>query len=640
MSCLSAVAVASSASSVLANGSPTPVAAVVAKKGASAARIADKIAQCEREGKLFFSFEYFPPKTDTGVSNLYERVERMAAYEPLFCDMTWGAGGSTSDLTLELVGNIQQFLGLDVMMHLTCTNMPAGKVVMGLEGAKARGCRNILALRGDPPAGKEWSKCDDGFEHATDLVRFIREKFGDYFSIGVAGYPEGHPSGYLDGKLTLEQEMAFLKDKVDAGADFIITQMFYDVENFLQWVSSCRAAGINVPILPGILPIQNYGGFKRMTGFCKTMIPPAVEARMEELKDDEAAVKEYGITLGVEMCKRMIASKLVLGLHFYTLNLEKSVLSIVERLHLVPMTEAIRALPWRPSTASEKRRGTEDVRPIFWSNRPKSYIKRTSEWDNFPNGRWGVSESPAFGDISHHHLAGSGGVTPELKQAQLQMWGEPRSVADVEEVFVRFLEGNIKRLPWTESDVLSPETGTIQGPLKWLNKHGVLTINSQPRVNGAPSSDKCFGWGDKHGFVYQKAYLEFFASEKIVDALFAHASAFPSLSMYAARADLSAPIRSNVSDTRSSRANAVTWGVFPDAELVQPTVVDPTAFKAWREEAFDIWTQVWASCTPDSSPARQVLQQIHDTYYLINIVDNDYVAGDIFRIFTSIFSEL
>ncbi len=455
--------------------------------------IADKIAAREASHTPFFSFEYFPPKTETGVANLYDRVARMARIEPLFCDVTWGAGGATSDLTLSISGNMQQYLGVDVMMHLTCTNMPAGKVLHGLETAKEKGIRNILALRGDPPVGKEWSKCEDGFEHATDLVRFIRSNYGDHFGICVAGYPEGHPAGYLDGKMTYQEEMVHLKEKVDAGSDFIITQMFYDVDAFLKFVKDCRDIGITVPILPGILPIQNFGGFKRMTGFCKTKIPPAIAEALEPIKEDDAAVKEFGIRLGIDMCQRILRSGLTPGIHFYSLNLEKSVLAIIDGLDLIPRTEAIRSLPWRPATI-EKRRG-EDVRPIFWANRPISYLGRTEAWDDFPNGRWGDDRSPAFGDLSDHHLAGGAGwKSKEYRRRAAEALGEIKSFKDVVRASFASRRGRFAACP-------GPRPTTAQGDvdnrrsLRWLNENQLLTINSQPRVNAAPSSDPAFGWG-------------------------------------------------------------------------------------------------------------------------------------------------
>lgn len=598
--------------------------------------ITEKIRQREAEGKTFFSFEYFPPKTETGVSNLYERAERMAKVEPLFCDVTWGAGGGTSDLTLDLSGNIQRFLGVDVMMHLTCTNMPSGKVREGLEGAKARGIRNILALRGDPPAGKEWTACVDGFEHATDLVRFIKAEYGDFFSICVAGYPEGHPSGYLDDKMTMEEEYKHLKEKCDAGADFIITQMFYDVDGFLGFVRKCREIGINIPILPGILPIQNYNGFKRMIGFCKTRIPESVATAIEAIKDDEVAVKQFGIDLGIDMCKRILKSKLAPGIHFYSLNLEKSVMGIVDGLDLIPKTEAIRSLPWRPATVENRR--AEDVRPIFWANRPKSYLDRTSSWDEYPKGRWGDARSPAFGSLSDYHLLGSGGWSSgKTKETMAKTYGAVKSKADVIDVFVRFQKGEIDRLPWSETAALASESSVISSPLEWLNRQGLLTINSQPRVNAAPSSDVTFGWGAPGGYVYQKAYVEFFAPEDIVSGLLEAAASFPSLLINAVKAGSTA-IKS--SSPKTSAPCAVTWGVFPNQEIIQPTVFDSSSFAVWKDEAFNVWTQVWSEVYPKGSSSRAVLQEIHDTHSLVTIVDNDFVGGDVFAIVRKVVKDI
>jgi methylenetetrahydrofolate reductase (NADPH) len=534
--------------------------------------IGDKIRQREAEGKKFFSFEYFPPKTPTGVANLYERAERMAAAEPLFCDVTWGAGGGTSDITLDLSGNIQRFMGLDVMMHLTCTNMPAGKVREGLDGAKSRGIRNILALRGDPPAGQEWTQCEEGFAFATDLVRFIKAEYGNYFSVCVAGYPEGHPSGFLDGKMTMDEEYAHLKEKCDAGADFIITQMFYDVEMFFGFVRKCRDLGITIPILPGILPIQNYSGFTRMTGFCKTAVPAAVTKAITAIRDDESSVRQFGVNLGIDMCQRILNSGLSPGVHFYSLNLEKSVMGIIDGLDLIPKTHAIRSLPWRPATVDNRR--SEDVRPIFWANRPKSYLDRTGDWDAYPTGRWSDSASPAFGDLSDYHLLGSGGwQSGAIKEAMSAMYGHVESVADVVALFCRFQRGEISRLPWSEQDALASETSVIAGPLLWLNRNGLLTINSQPRVNSAPSSDVTVGWGSPGGFVYQKAYVEFFAPPAVADALFAVADSFPSLTMYAARADDTVvTLRTTLKHKpgKAVGAIAVTWGVFPSMKYFIP----------------------------------------------------------------------
>eukprot|EP00002_Diphylleia_rotans_P034882 TRINITY_DN753_c0_g1_i5.p1 TRINITY_DN753_c0_g1~~TRINITY_DN753_c0_g1_i5.p1 ORF type:complete len:471 (+),score=95.75 TRINITY_DN753_c0_g1_i5:77-1489(+) len=457
-------------------------------------KIVDKIREYQEKKEVFFSFEYFPPKTDSGVRNLYERLDRMGHYHPLFVDFTWGAGGSTSDLTLELCMNSQKYAGLLTQMHLTCTNMPMEKLNAALSKAKEEGLQNILALRGDPPVGQErWTAVEGGFQYAVDLVRYIRKEYGDYFGISVAGYPEAH----LEAE-SYEVDLQRLKEKVDAGGDFVITQLFYNVERFTKFVEDCRRIGITCPIIPGIMPIHSYAGFSRMTDFCKTDIPQKIKDELEPIKDDEEAVKEYGIKLCIQMCKELIAFG-VPGLHFYTLNLEKSVVSVLEGLGLISQEEVRRDLPWRPSMQAT--RTHESVRPIFWNNRPKSYIARTESWDEFPNGRWGSSKSPGFGELLDYHIFAH--RFPPAADLKKILGDAPQAEEDIFNVFSGFIEGKVSWLPWSEKPLLM-ESGLIKEELMLLNKNGFLTINSQPRINGASSSDLRVGWGPKGGFIYQK----------------------------------------------------------------------------------------------------------------------------------------
>lgn len=348
-----------------------PVAAPAeAQAVAPAEKIIDKINRCVAEGKTpFYSFEYFPPRTEDGVKNLYDRLDRMALLNPLFMDFTWGAGGSTSDLTLELSTNCKKNTGLDVNMHLTCTNMSPELVKAGLDGAIAGNIRNICALRGDKADGDDqWQATEGGFECALDLIKHIRAEHGDHFGITLAGYPEGHPDNikpvadlgrdltdsekgrlvvqpdgaeFVCSDADMQVELDYLKAKVDAAVDgVILTQLFYDTDVFLTFVKDCRAHGINCPIVPGMMPIQAYGGFTRMTGFCRTRVPQSVRDAMEAIKsdskEDKDAVKAYGIQLCTEMSQRILAEADVQGLHFYTLNLEKSVLAILGNLNLLP----------------------------------------------------------------------------------------------------------------------------------------------------------------------------------------------------------------------------------------------------------------------------------------------------------------
>ena len=289
-----------------------------------------------------------PPHTHThtqGVENLIDRQKRMVALGPEFCDITWGAGGSTADLTLDIAARMQGEVGVETMMHLTCTNMPEASLDDALAKVKAAGITNILALRGDPPKGQdEFTTVEGGFSCALDLVKHIRATHGDHFGIAVAGYPEAHPDAIVEDPAAMTEaykaDLAYLKQKVDAGADFVVTQLFYDVDIFLQFEKDCRAAGIECPILPGIMPIQSYGGFKRMTAFCKTKVPADIAASLEAIKDDEDAVKKFGVELGTSMCRRLLDAG-VPGIHLYTLNLEATAVAILENLGLVGAEKAV-----------------------------------------------------------------------------------------------------------------------------------------------------------------------------------------------------------------------------------------------------------------------------------------------------------
>ncbi|KAJ1550557.1 hypothetical protein HK096_006254, partial [Nowakowskiella sp. JEL0078] len=356
----------------------------------------------------------------------------MYALGPEFIDVTWGAGGATSDLTIEAstlnLPNEKKVYGLESAMHLTCTNLPREKIDFALREAKDAGIRNILALRGDPPRGQEnWEAVETGFSFATDLVRYIRKQYGDYFCIGVAAYPEGHIENPHP-----EDDLKYLKEKVDAGADYIITQFFYDCEIFLDWFKRCRSIGIKIPIIPGIMPIQTYGGFNRMTTLSKTFVPKAISDKLEVIKDDDKAVKDYGVKLAVEMCTNLKKNG-IKGFHFCTLNLEKTVRLVLEELKFVAPREVAKPLPWNPSL--EKKREKESVRPIFWKNSPRSYILRTEAWDDFPNGRWGDSRSPAYGDLD-----GYGVSLKQTKKESLELWGYPITVNNISELFSNYVD--------------------------------------------------------------------------------------------------------------------------------------------------------------------------------------------------------
>jgi len=582
-------------------------------------KISEKIANYKAQGKTFYSFEFFPPKTDFGLDNLYSRIDRMASLQPAYIDITWGAGGSTSNKTLEMCKTIQKYFGLEVMMHLTCTNMQVSSIKKVLIEAEKNDLSNILALRGDPPEGSSsWEQHEDGFRHGIDLVRYIRKEFGDHFFLGVGGYPDGHQE-----QSDLDADISFLKEKVEAGADIVVTQLFYDVDKFLFFRDKCIKAGIKVPIIPGIMPIHNYARFLKFTQFCQVSVPDSVTEQLELIKYDDSSVINYGIDQASGMCQKLIKNG-VPGLHFYTLNLENSVSAILKSLGLVSSQGIIKELPWRQST-SDDRKTSEDVRPIYWSNRPVSYLTRTEIWDDFPNGRWGNIESPTFGELNQYHAIRAGSKSDKIRAKRKKIWGEPKNIKDITDVFVSFCKGKINSLPWCEMP-LAQESKQISGDLLKLNEMGYFTINSQPKINGLPSEDAEVGWGGPGGRIYQKAYLEFFTSKDKLDRLLKSIGSKENISYEAI--NISSDLITNLPE---NNAMAVTWGVFPNKEIIQPTIVDTRSFLIWKDEAFSLWMNDWASIYEAKSRSYKLLKEIYDTYYLVNIVDNDYVDGNLMQ---------
>ncbi|KAM9751764.1 LOW QUALITY PROTEIN: methylenetetrahydrofolate reductase (NADPH) [Menidia menidia] len=346
-------------------------------------RLREKMRRRTEAGDRWFSLEFFPPRTASGAVNLISRFDRMGSGGPLFIDITWhpagdpGSDKETSSMTM--ASTALNYCGLDSVLHLTCCQQSRDRVTAHLAKAKHLGLKNIMALRGDP-VGDDWEEEDGGFNFAVDLVKHIRSEFDDYFDICVAGYPTGHPEAG-----SYQEDLLHLKEKVEAGADFVISQLFFRPETFLKFLGDCRAMGITCPILPGIFPIQGYQSLRQLVKLSKLEIPEEITRVIEPIKDNDAAIRNYGVQQAVEMCRVLLDSGAVPGLHFYTLNREVATMEVLRRLGLW-IEDPRRPLPWAVS-AHPKRR-VEDVRPIFWASRPKSYIYRTQDWDDFPNGRW------------------------------------------------------------------------------------------------------------------------------------------------------------------------------------------------------------------------------------------------------------
>jgi methylenetetrahydrofolate reductase (NADPH) len=275
------------------------------------------------------SFEFFPPKTAEGDRNLLERqIPALFEAKPDFCSVTYGAGGSTRDKTLMIVDRIQRQHGLTALAHLTCVGHTREQVRELLEKIRGLGCQNILALRGDPAGGGDFQPAPGGFEFAAQLVRFIREA-GD-FSIGVAGFPEGHiacPGGK-------HADWRHLQEKVGAGADFVLTQLFFDNADFFEFRDQVAGRlGVRVPLVPGIVPILSAGQITKFTQLCGAKIPPPLRARLDQLADNDEAAAEFGIEYASRQCEELLRAG-VPGLHFYTLNKSRSTVQVLKNLGL------------------------------------------------------------------------------------------------------------------------------------------------------------------------------------------------------------------------------------------------------------------------------------------------------------------
>lgn len=286
-----------------------------------------KIAQLFGRGPVV-SFEFFPPKTPEGVELLYRTVEELRPCRPSFVSVTYGAGGSTRDRTLELVGRIQRDVGILTMAHLTCVGSTRHEIRETLRRLHDHGIRNVLALRGDPPKGEtEFKPTPDGFRFASELVAFIREQELD-FCIGAACYPEGHVE-----TRNLEADLANLANKVKAGAEFLVTQLFFDNEDYRAFVRRARSAGITVPIVPGLMPVTNVNQIERFTQMCGARIPQELYRRLRIVSNDAAAVVATGVQWAVDQGRALLREGAP-GLHFYTLNRSSASLAVHAALGL------------------------------------------------------------------------------------------------------------------------------------------------------------------------------------------------------------------------------------------------------------------------------------------------------------------
>ncbi|KAI5924291.1 methylenetetrahydrofolate reductase-domain-containing protein [Camillea tinctor] len=661
-------------------------------------KITDKIAALPADSN-YFSLEFFPPKTTMGFSNLRDRLDRMArALRPLFVNVTWGAGGSTATKSIELAEICQRELNLTTCLHLTCTNMSRKMIDRALEDAKALGIRNILALRGDPPRAAEYQNpdekpedaIDEDFQWAVDLVRYIKKNHGDYFCIGIAAYPEGHADESHPLGQSLEHDLPYLVDKTLAGADFLMTQLFFDTDAYDKFERTLRehpsGAFKTIPIIPGLMPIQSYQMIRRTTKLSHAKIPDAIMARLDEVRKDDERVKNVGVDILSEIVERVKEIKSRTpgpkGFHFYTLNLEKAVSFVVEKTHLIPPSTPAEedavvdeeipiipsvqvngassqdrlSIPLRDGSRRQSTVGSEPRNRVIISGRSLSHpeyeatqaeasipaepintrantlaisegegvLGREATWDDFPNGRWGDARSPAYGQIDGY------GPSLHVTNAQaIALWGYPKKIEDVNELFVRHLKGELSAIPWSEEE-FNEETGTISTELLQLNSKGWWTVASQPAINGIRSSDPTFGWGPQNGFVFQKAFVEFFipsAAWKVLHEKLQSSEVQGSVCFFAANAAGDFKSSDETGEVREASTNAVTWGVFPGKEIITPTIIEEVSFRAWSEEAFGIFGE-WAKVYGKGSESEKLLETARTDAWLVNIIHHDYVDKD------------
>jgi methylenetetrahydrofolate reductase (NADPH) len=278
-----------------------------------------------QRGRPTVSFEFFPPKNEAGFQQLYKTIDELHALKPSYVSVTYGAGGSTREKTVELVEKIQTDLKIRSMAHLTCVGHTADEIGQILDDLWRVGIVNVLALRGDPPAGQSsFVPTAGGFAYADQLVKFTRDRHD--FCVGVAGYPEGHPQC-----LNPTRDLEHLKRKIDCGANFVVTQLFFDNADFYRFRDAARAMGITVPIIAGLMPILNVSQIKRFISMCGAKIPQPLLIKLESLESDPDAVYAAGVDHATEQCKDLIAQG-VEGIHFYTLNKSKATFEICKRL--------------------------------------------------------------------------------------------------------------------------------------------------------------------------------------------------------------------------------------------------------------------------------------------------------------------
>ncbi len=286
------------------------------------------LAEAYGPGKFGLSFELFPPKTEKGMTALFGHLKHLADFQPSYITCTYGAGGSTQDRTLDLIAKVGKDFGVPVATHLTCVGRSAEQIKDYLRRAVESNVDNVVALRGDPPQGEtSFQSVEGGFNFANELVTFVKAEFPSV-GIAVAGYPEKHQEAP-----NFEEDLKNLKRKVDAGADAVITQLFYDNRDFFEFRTRCEQLGIDIPIVPGLLPITNLEQIKRITSLCAAKLPESLLAELEKYADDPQGQFEVGVEFASQQTQELLDSG-VAGIHYYVLNKSEAAQRVLQSVSL------------------------------------------------------------------------------------------------------------------------------------------------------------------------------------------------------------------------------------------------------------------------------------------------------------------
>ena len=417
--------------------------------------------------------------------------------------------------------------------------------------------------------------------------------------------------------------------------------------------------GIKIPIIPGIMPIQNVPSMRRLANLCGAHIPTEISNHLEPIQHDDSIVKDYGVELSTSMIRYLMENSKkfndlqVYATHFCTLNLEKSVRRILENLNW--QNELDSSSLETNLLASSNTNGYDRARlgnrlvtenndndkaslgisaheaavraqhalkhhpPSEDSGLPSSHKTSSggnSLWDEFPNGRYGDIRSPAYGELD-----GWGASIKLSHNSAIKEWGFPVDKHDINTIFLKYINGEISSLPWFEEN-LDPESDSILPYLKSLAERGWWTVGSQPAVDAISSSDKVFGFGPKNGWVFQKAFVEFWVPNDEIEDLCKRLDGWKDGGYYAG--NFKGEMRTNFLE---DSINAVTWGIFPGQEVVQTTIIEDVSFNAWREEAFAIWGE-WSMLYSPKSQSHKLLTEIHNNYWLVSVVHHNYKDVD------------